>query len=542
MEPRISIPCILAAALVLGCGTPPKSTLDGETDSLHDTSEEHDTATECTSDEECDDGEPCNGAETCSLGDCTAGTPLPAGSPCETGGVGGACVEDICVPLTCGDSSLDDGEECDDGNEVPDDGCESSCRFSCHETADCGDENVCTDDSCAEGGTGRLCAHEANSLPCDDGDECTDPDMCEEGECRPGPGVCGCVTDEDCTPFEDGDVCNGTLVCEGGTCVVDPATVVDCPETGTVCNLYSCNPETGLCVPERAPSGTTCESDSNVCTDDECDGLGACGHPATDCSDSNACTTDTCSTLSGCVHGAIEGCCNLPSDCDDSNECTIDGCSTSHVCTHTPRDCSDSDLCTYDRCDSTTGCYYVSVDCTDHNQCTTDSCAPTSGCSHVITTGPCDDGDPCTSPDSCSTLGACVPGPYLPIWYRDSDGDGFGDLSVTACGSVAPVGYVASSEDCCDSEARVNPDQTTYFCSSFTCAGSTTPSWDYNCGGADYERWPYQGECYYYYGTCYTYEGWVSSTIPACGVSASFVTGCTSGCVAITATRCQECI
>jgi hypothetical protein len=355
--------------------------------------------------------------------------------------------------------------------------------------------------------------------------------------------VCGCSGDGDCDVYEDGDVCNGTLECDDGECVVDPATVIECPTTTTVCNVYSCVPETGLCVPGHAAAGTTCEEDTSICTDDECDGMGSCTHPARDCSDGDVCTTDTCDTTSGCVHSAIEGCCNSVTDCDDSNVCTVDGCTTGHVCTHVPRDCSDGDLCTYDRCDTVTGCYYETVPCVDTNPCTDDSCDPSSGCLHAFHTRGCDDGDPCTAPDACDGYGHCLPGPDLPRWYRDSDGDGFGDPAVTACGSVTPVGYVGNEDDCCDSESRANPDQLTYFCASFTCVGTTTPSWDYNCGGADVKRWSYQGECYYdTYGYCRYWDGWVSSTIPECGVTASFVTGCGSSCTPITAPRCQECI
>jgi hypothetical protein len=43
-------------------------------------------------------------------------------------------------------------------------------------------------------------------------------------------------------------------------------------------------------------------------------------------------------------------------------------------------------------------------------------------------------------------------------WFADSDGDGHGDpaISVDACG--APSGYVASADDCDDTDASVNPD------------------------------------------------------------------------------------
>jgi ELWxxDGT repeat protein/cysteine-rich repeat protein len=45
------------------------------------------------------------------------------------------------------------------------------------------------------------------------------------------------------------------------------------------------------------PAGSPCASDANVCTDDVCDGAGACQHVdnAAPCSDGDACTSDVCS-------------------------------------------------------------------------------------------------------------------------------------------------------------------------------------------------------------------------------------------------------
>jgi hypothetical protein len=137
-----------------------------------------------------------------------------------------------------------------------------------------------------------------------------------------------------------------------------------------------------------------------------------------------------------------------------------------------------------------------------------------------------------------------VPGPDLglPIWYRDSDGDGQGDAGDTTCASSMPTGYVDNDLDCCDSEADVYDGQTTYFCSSFTCAGSSTPSWDYNCGGADIQRWQRTGRCYWGSSGCNYRDGWrYGYPWPDCGVSEDFVTGCDTSCNEVYGTQCQEC-
>jgi hypothetical protein len=44
------------------------------------------------------------------------------------------------------------------------------------------------------------------------------------------------------------------------------------------------------------------------------------------------------------------------------------------------------------------------------------------------------------------------------LYYRDADGDGFGDASMTAQSCALPSGYAASSTDCNDAESGVHPD------------------------------------------------------------------------------------
>lgn len=46
---------------------------------------------------------------------------------------------------------------------------------------------------------------------------------------------------------------------------------------------------------------------------------------------------------------------------------------------------------------------------------------------------------------------------YLPTFYGDADGDGFGDPAVQARVCLAPAGYVGNSFDCSDTDATVHP-------------------------------------------------------------------------------------
>lgn len=125
----------------------------------------------CATAANCDDGNPCNGAETCDMvtaanggtgKKCNAGTPATDGTTCGSSHV---CINKICQISTCGDGVIDtrppgsencdppgsmiggktcdshchlidcgdgrreDTEQCDDGNLVNLDGCDSVCKF-----------------------------------------------------------------------------------------------------------------------------------------------------------------------------------------------------------------------------------------------------------------------------------------------------------------------------------------------------------------------------------------------------------------------------
>jgi len=86
----------------------------------------------------------------------------------------------------------------------------------------------------------------------------------------------------------------------------------------------------------------------------------------------------------------------------------------------------------------------------------------------IIMLSDCNDNDPTINPNSpevCDGLdndcnGHADDGLPKNSYYRDSDGDGYGDAGVQAdtCISVPPTGFVANSLDCNDSDANFNPD------------------------------------------------------------------------------------
>lgn len=97
----------------------------------------------------------------------------------------------------------------------------------------------------------------------------------------------------------------------------------------------------------------------------------------------------------------------------------------------------------------------------------------------------CDDGDAAVRPDAterCNEVDDDCDGAVddeddtldassATVWYRDADGDGYGDDTASAC--EAPAGHVATGGDCDDTNAAVNPG-----------AVETCNEADDNCDGA----------------------------------------------------------
>ncbi len=103
--------------------------------------------------------------------------------------------------------------------------------------------------------------------------------------------------------------------------------------------------------------------------------------------------------------------CVSDSDCADGNPCTDDTCNNGASCQHAARtsgSCEDGNLCTTnDTCVAGVCVGGPPPVCVDNNPCTTDTCSPGLGCVFPPAAGSCDDGDPCTTGDACSA-GHCV--------------------------------------------------------------------------------------------------------------------------------------
>jgi hypothetical protein len=146
-------------------------------------------------------------------------------------------------------------------------------------------------------------------------------------------------------------------------------------------------------------------------------------------------------------------------DCDDSSAAVHPG--ATEVCNGIDEDCdgaidNGAQITFYRDADGDT--YGSALD-------TTLACTAPPG--YVSNSLDCDDADPLVNPagtevcngrdDDCDgTADELVTSTF----YRDADGDGFGDVSVTTQACAVPAGYVSDSSDCDDTLATVHPGAT----------------------------------------------------------------------------------
>jgi hypothetical protein len=277
----------------------------------------------------------------------------------------------------------------------------------------------CVDKDCGEDGCNGTCG------ACDDGNPCTEDSCTSNGQCvtklLPSDQLvvtdCICSSSVDCVPLNDTDFCNGMLMCavddDPPHCAVDPDSVVLC-DNGKYCDgAETCVPATGTCV-----AGVDPHYDANDCTQDLCDEEfdTHSNPPIVDCIDEDPCTQDLCHPESGCYW--------LPQDCNDDDSCTIDTCVTDNTENYT--------------------CIQELVDCDDNDPCTIDSCDPVTGdCDNTPAPLSCDDGDMCTTGDTCID-GTCQPGPEVVC----IDGD-----ICTADLCLSDTGCYYPQESCDDTDA-----------------------------------------------------------------------------------------
>lgn len=398
------------------------------------------------------------------------------------------CEEGLCIATPAKAASCDDGNPC-----TLEDRCVAGDCVG--DLVTCADAGPCTKASCDES-TGN-CALEPFTGPCDDGDPCTADETCgESGDCGGGTPICGCATDADCP--DDGDPCNGVYTCdltgETPTCRVADGTAIVCDTSADgPCSITSCNPDTGAC--EQLTSTGGCD-DGDPCTTSDACSQGVCSGTPTDCNDGDVCTDDACGP-GGCVKSPSSAPCNdgdacTSGDvcsggtcqgtailCDDGDACTTDGCGANGECVFTASpgaSCSDGNACTTgDTCAAEGACVGTAIVCDDDEPCTADACnpadlpagydpaAPTSACRHDPTSGPCDDGNLCTTGDTCiagsceSTPVSCPDGGPCDT-YACVPGTGGCTLTPANEGLACDDGSACTSGDVCTAGTCAGPN------------------------------------------------------------------------------------
>ncbi|MBM4394752.1 MAG: hypothetical protein FJ087_03570 [Deltaproteobacteria bacterium] len=367
------------------------------------------------------DGSACGADDPClRTGECAGGQCSAAPADCDDEN---PCTDDSCVPLegcrnVANFDGCEDGDPCTLGDQCRDGECVTGFL-----PLDCWDGNPCTADLCTPAG----CENPAVAILCEDGDVCTEGDRCVEGACTAG----------DAVVCDDGNDCTTEACYAGMGCQYDIVDSPCCSKTGAnVCDDK--NPCThDVCNPGGTPGVDLCRNtpwtgpcnDGNLCTGpDRCGEDGKCAGPERDCDDQNGCTADSCDPKKGCVYTVVGGACDdgslcttddaclpngvcsgKPVSCDDKNGCTKDSCAPATGCAHeaTAGACNDGNACTSGDSCATGTCMGAPTDCNDGNPCTTDGCHPAAGCRHTQVAGPCDDGKSCTVNDQC-TGGVCT--------------------------------------------------------------------------------------------------------------------------------------
>jgi fibro-slime domain-containing protein len=229
-----------------------------------------------------------------------------------SGCVGAACSADD-TPVgggsLCGNGKLDEGEQCDDGNSQPGDGCSGTCKlepnFSCPTpgarcvtTIVCGDGHIAGLEACDDGNV-------------KDGDGCSSACSVESGfSCTTGMnGSSACAVDQSV-------VCGDSKVGFGEQC--DDGNTVDGDGCSATCQVES---------------GYVCGNVGSACTSLEYCGDGIVNTPGEECDDGNLSPTDgcdgTCHTQPNFTCPPAGGACHSTVVCGDGkitgNETCDDG-------------------------------------------------------------------------------------------------------------------------------------------------------------------------------------------------------------------------
>jgi cysteine-rich repeat protein len=276
----------------------------------------------------CESADPCLGDGTCDDAKthiCSKGMTKADGTACGSAKI---CVASTCLASVCGDGIVDTaaGEQCDDKNATPNDGCEPTCKLSCVGAGDCpAPSTVCQLAAC----DASVCSLKPDASK--DGASCGNGLVCQAGACVGGGQVCGNGTVEGDEACDDGNATGGDgceADCKKFTCA-DAAQ--DCP-AAPPCQLALCSDvmngsaKVGQACGAAADAGQNGTSPAGCAAPDTCQN-GACQAPGTVCGNGMVESGEECDL--GASNGPGTGCeinckfsCSTQADaCADQNTC-----------------------------------------------------------------------------------------------------------------------------------------------------------------------------------------------------------------------------
>lgn len=392
----------------------------------------------CVDGAACDDGDACTTNDTCASGVCQGSLMVCDSPPANTckdantlsaysaNGVcqGGSCSypsADVTCPLGCDDTA-------------------GACKGDPCQTVTCDQPpGECFKDTGICSG-GQCFYNYDDGKVCDDSDPCTGGDQCLGGVCVGVAKVCdsppagSCKDANTLTIYEKQGSCSGgtctypvkDVACSHGcdsataTCKTDPCDTVTCTTPPNTCYISPGTCADGKCTYQE-DNGKTCD-DSNPCTTGDTCTTGVCKGsavicntpPANKCKDATILTVYTAPGLcSGgtCTYGSADvscpfgcdtvnkvckgdPCATLTCDTPPNTQCyTVPGICSSGTCTYLPKSgasCNDNNPCTKtDLCSSAGACAGTAYTCNDNLTCTTNTCNGLGGCTYPLMSNYC---------------------------------------------------------------------------------------------------------------------------------------------------------
>ncbi len=282
----------------------------------------------------------------------------------------------------------------------------------------------------------------------------------------------------------DGGPADGAVGGKDGA-VVDACKGVSCTKLDSECNKGVC--KAGKCEAQPRNEGKAC---SNACETSPVCSAGVCKGSATkDCSSlDDACNKGVCKPSTGTCEAQPMA---DTTSCNDSDPCTDGDACVAGSCVGSLKDCSSvTEGCKMGQCNPSTGdCLAVQgstgVACDDGNDCTTgETCQDNGWCgntSQAAVGAPCDDFNTCTKNTQCDAKGSCKGGTpdHVNAACDDDNECTTGETcdSKGACTNGTPT----NDGSPCESKCRIG---TSAVCTNGTCTdppgtSSLNPSCDF---------------------------------------------------------------